>query len=47
MEIYNAYKDFEHGKIKEISGKKLDELLSKADRFIDNMQELAIELIRK
>lgn len=38
--IYFTYKDFEHGKIKDISGKELDYLIKKADSFITQMQIL-------
>lgn len=46
-EIYSVYKDYEHGKISDISGKKLDYLIKKAEKFIDDMQELARKILQK
>jgi len=44
-EVYNAYKAYEHGEIEEINGKKLDELIKKADIFISEMQDLTSKAI--
>ena len=46
-DIYNAYKDYEHGRIKDINGKKLELLIKKADKFVDDMQQLARRLMKK
>ena len=46
-DIYNAYKDYEHGRIKDINGKKLELLIKKADKFVDDMQHLARRLMKK
>ncbi|MEM3405807.1 MAG: hypothetical protein QW117_02430 [Candidatus Pacearchaeota archaeon] len=43
-DIFNTYKKYEHGEIKDISGKELDNLIKKADYFISYMQELAARL---
>ena len=45
MEIYNTYKEYEHGKINDIDGKKLDKLMKSSDKFIDDMQHLARKLM--
>lgn len=44
-DIYNTYKAYEHGEIEEIDGKKLDELIKKADLFITEMQDLVSKTI--
>ncbi len=41
--IYDYYKQYEHDKIKVVDGAKLDELIKKADAFIDRMKELIEE----
>ena len=45
-EIYEIYKAYEHGEIKDIPGKKLDQLIKKAEKFIDNMQCLAFGMMK-
>jgi len=46
-QIYSYYKDYEHGNIKSIDGKKLDSMITMADKFIDRMKDLCRELKRK
>lgn len=46
-EVHTLSKDIVHGKIAEISGKKLDELKTKAEDFVLEMTKLVKDLIEK
>ena len=46
-EIVKTWKDYEHGKIKTISGDMLDRMLEHAGRFIRRMEELMEEIERE
>jgi hypothetical protein len=45
MDIYKAYKDYEHGRVKDISGKDLDIMIKKAYDFIDDCQNVAMKIM--
>jgi predicted nucleotidyltransferase len=42
--IVGMYKDYEHGKLKEVSGKEVDELKSGSDSFVKSMKEVRKKL---
>lgn len=46
-EIVKYWKDYEHGNIKEIPGKKLDEMLEKVVRLVERMESLMEDLREK
>src|SRR3989344_4943507 len=41
------YKDYEHGKLKEVSGKEIDEMLEEAKTYIKKMKEVRDKLEKK
>jgi predicted nucleotidyltransferase/uncharacterized protein (UPF0332 family) len=43
-EIVKIYKDYEHEKIKEIPGKKVDDLLKKSEDYIKRLKQLRIQI---
>ncbi|MEX0932995.1 MAG: nucleotidyltransferase domain-containing protein [Candidatus Pacearchaeota archaeon] len=45
--IINMWRDYEHEKMKEISGKEIDELLKDTEAFIARMKELRKEIEKK
>ncbi len=44
-ELYDLNKDIAHGRIKEIKGSKIDELLERADTFMGEMARIVKELV--
>lgn len=42
--IRTAYKDIEHGKVKEISGKDIDTMLKDATEYLDRIKELFVQI---
>ncbi|MCK5373544.1 MAG: hypothetical protein KAJ20_04350, partial [Candidatus Aenigmarchaeota archaeon] len=46
-EIVKTWKDYEHGKIKTISGDMLDRMLEHAGRFIRMMEEIEREKVKR
>lgn len=46
-EIRKVYKDIEHGKKKEITGKEVDELLDKADDYLKRIKRLFTQIEKK
>jgi len=44
QEIRKYYKGIEHGEIKEVSGKELDELLDKADKYLKRLKRLFTQI---
>ncbi len=46
-EIVGTWRDYEHEKIKEISGAKIDELLKRTADFLDRLKKLRVEIEKK
>ena len=46
-EIVLTWRDYEHGKIKEISGKKIDEFLLKTEDYLKRLKELRNQIEKK
>ncbi|MEK6835859.1 MAG: hypothetical protein AABX55_02440 [Nanoarchaeota archaeon] len=45
--VRNYYKDVEHGKIKEVSGKDVDELVKEVKEYIERIKKLFIQLEKR
>ncbi len=45
--IRTMYKDVEHGKIKEVSGKEIDNLLREIDQYLKGVKKLFVEIEKK
>ncbi len=45
--IFHYYKDIEHGKIKEISGKELDALIKETQEYLNNIKKLFEKIEKK
>lgn len=45
--VVKLYKDYEHGKLKEISGKEIDDLMKESKEFMKRIKEIREELEKK
>lgn len=45
--VVKAYKDYEHGTLKEISGKEIDEMLKEGTEYVKRMRELRNQLEKR
>ncbi len=46
-EVVKLYKDYEHGRLKEISGKEIDRLLKNTEEYLERLKELRKEIEKK
>jgi|SaaInlV_200m_DNA_2_1039689.scaffolds.fasta_scaffold01429_11 uncharacterized protein (UPF0332 family)/predicted nucleotidyltransferase len=45
--VVSTWRDYEHGKLKEISGKEIDDLLSKTEDYLKRLKELRKQIEKK